>query len=1291
VIKEMSSYHLSSAGKRTVAILVILVIAGIARAVGAAPSVTTNAATNITSSGGQLNGAVNPNGASTSAYFEYGTTTSYGSQSGPITLSGTSPIGIQATLSSAPPNTTYHYRVVASNSGGPAQGNDASFTTLPASQSPPSATTNAATNITSSGGQLNGTVNPNGASTSAYFEYGTTTSYGSQSGPTTLSGTSPIGIQATLSSAPPNTTYHYRVVASNSGGPVQGNDASFTTLPASQSLPSVTTNAATNITSSGGQLNGTVNPNGASTSAYFEYGTTTSYGSQSGPTTLSGTSPIGIQATLSSAPPNTTYHYRVVASNSGGPVQGNDASFTTQSGGNSTPTPTPTPPNPSLNITSILPSGTQQRDWGQTISYTVSVQDLQGRPVQAASVMINDDLKSQSISAPATDINGKTTYQTSVPVGKSDGTYQMSFQAFSPGYTTSSAMNRQVQVQHVTATPTVQIISPAGGENWQIGTMQTLSATLTGSVTAVHFAYSAPGTSTWTTINAKPAIPSGNMAAINWPIAQTVASGYRIQVTVDYNGGSISAESAQFNITDPPPSQTCNLRSVPKDFQTCYDMWKLGIRQAQESPRAICSNGGCIFGPTYHGYNEDGESIADSGCFLVSLSMVLRAYNFDFDPSQLNDTFVDAGAFTSSTHEINNTSGAKSGIAAATANVLSFSDDGCPYVSDGEEAFEKFLSSMICNQTPVIVQIGSGDSSHYVVVVGQDEVGFIVNDPGRCPEIVAGKTLHLYKSPQEPNDTKPPFRARGYLVRVNHPANRALKHNSVASSQGLSTVHISVNSVADLMVTDQNGSRTGIDRDASAELHEIPSSGYFVDSNGNDSIEDVSARISSVDLNAPESGIYNIAVLGRLAGPYTVEIHQFDDNGTLTKTSFINGISSVGSLDNYYLVLGGSANLSITSSVSAMSARVGDNVTYTLTVTNSGSSDASAVTLTDTLPPGVSFNSVDGGQYTYDPATRLVTITLDSMSAGATATVILHVEVTAPGTLTNSASVSSVESDTDTSDNTTTVPVIASALPPSVRLANISTRVSVGTGDNAMIGGFIITGTQAKTVLVRGIGPSLAAFGVPGPLADPIIEVHGSAGELLAPNDNWRDDEPDRVQHVIDSGLAPTNDLESAKWGQLNPGNYTVVVRGKGDSAGVGVFEVYDLDQTVDSKLANISTRGFVDTGDNAMIGGTIITGSTPATVLFRAIGPSLTNAGVANALQDPTLELHDGNGTVLDSNDNWQDSANRQAIINTTIPPTDDRESAILESLPPGAYTAIVRGSGNSTGVAVVEAYQLQ
>jgi hypothetical protein len=235
-----------------------------------------------------------------------------------------------------------------------------------------------------------------------------------------------------------------------------------------------------------------------------------------------------------------------------------------------------------------------------------------------------------------------------------------------------------------------------------------------------------------------------------------------------------------------------------------------------------------------------------------------------------------------------------------------------------------------------------------------------------------------------------------------------------------------------------------------------------------------------------------------------------------------------------------------------------------------------------------------------------------------------------------------------------------------------------------MIGGFIITGTQPKTVIVRGIGPSLP---IPGALADPVIEVHGSSGQLLATNDNWNDSLT--RQQIIDSGLAPTNDLESALWGVINPGAYTVVVRGRNDSTGIGLFEVYDLDPMTDSKLGNVATRGFVETGDNVMIGGVIVRGTDPARFLFRAIGPSLTNFGVSSALPDPTLELHDGNGALIAANDNWRTDQEAE-IAGTGLPPSNNLESAIVRELPPGSYTSIVRGINNTTGVALIEAYDL-
>ena len=256
--------------------------------------------------------------------------------------------------------------------------------------------------------------------------------------------------------------------------------------------------------------------------------------------------------------------------------------------------------------------------------------------------------------------------------------------------------------------------------------------------------------------------------------------------------------------------------------------------------------------------------------------------------------------------------------------------------------------------------------------------------------------------------------------------------------------------------------------------------------------------------------------------------------------------------------------------------------------------------------------------------------------------------------------------------------------PPPPNLANISTRLSVGTGDNVLIGGFIITGTGDKNVIVRALGPSLSAQNVPGALVDPVLELHDNTGATIATNDNWKDTQETEIEATT---IPPTDEHESAIVRRLTPGNYTAIVRGKNNGTGVGLVEAYGLDGT--AKVANISTRGLVQTGDNVMIGGFIILNTgVPANILVRAIGPSL--SGVANAMSDPTLELHDVNGALVASNDNWQDTQ-KSEIEATTIPPTDSRESAIFASLASGNYTAIVRGQNNSTGVALVEAYNIQ
>lgn len=262
-------------------------------------------------------------------------------------------------------------------------------------------------------------------------------------------------------------------------------------------------------------------------------------------------------------------------------------------------------------------------------------------------------------------------------------------------------------------------------------------------------------------------------------------------------------------------------------------------------------------------------------------------------------------------------------------------------------------------------------------------------------------------------------------------------------------------------------------------------------------------------------------------------------------------------------------------------------------------------------------------------------------------------------------------------------PTITPGGTPAV-FGNISTRLRVETGDNALIGGFIVTGTQPKKAIVRAIGPSLAAF-FPDALLDPTLELRNSSGGVIASNDNWRSSQE---AEITATGVQPTSDMESAIIAMLPANNaaYTAIVRGVADGTGIGVVEAYDLDRAVDSKLANISTRGLVQTGNNVLIGGLIVQGQSPLRVILRAIGPSLTISG---ALADPVLELHDGNGALMALNDNWRTDQEPE-IIATTIPPTNDFEAAIVRDLAPGSYTAIVRGANETTGIAVVEAYAL-
>jgi hypothetical protein len=238
-----------------------------------------------------------------------------------------------------------------------------------------------------------------------------------------------------------------------------------------------------------------------------------------------------------------------------------------------------------------------------------------------------------------------------------------------------------------------------------------------------------------------------------------------------------------------------------------------------------------------------------------------------------------------------------------------------------------------------------------------------------------------------------------------------------------------------------------------------------------------------------------------------------------------------------------------------------------------------------------------------------------------------------------------------------------------------------------LIAGFIISGTQSKRVAVRGLGPSLANSGIAGALADPILELRDSSGVLLLQNDDWQDTAI--FEQLSALGLGLPNPKESGFVATLPPGaSYTAILAGKNGGTGVGLVEVYDVDQTADSKLVNLSTRGLVQTGENVLIAGTILSGQASQQVLLRGMGPSL---NVAGQMADPTLELRNANGGLISANDNWRDNQ-EVGIFGTGLAPGNNSESAILVTLPAdgAAYTAILRGKNNTTGVGLVEIYRL-
>lgn len=394
-------------------------------------------------------------------------------------------------------------------------------------------------------------------------------------------------------------------------------------------------------------------------------------------------------------------------------------------------------------------------------------------------------------------------------------------------------------------------------------------------------------------------------------------------------------------------------------------------------------------------------------------------------------------------------------------------------------------------------------------------------------------------------------------------------------------------------------------------------------------------------------------------------------NGLISGTPTVEGSSAVGLtvMDGQFTTTGilqltftADPARPVITSPTLVSLVPGEFFSYTITAPSSvGTFDPPIFSILGNLPQGLTFNAATG------TISGVVSPSQPNLAGG---TLLGSIQLFATNT-----------------QGTSTLPL--TFLRQSGGVVNLSTRLQVGTNENVLIGGFIVQGNAPKVVIIRAIGPST---GIPGALQDPTLEMHDSANHVVM-NDNWRETQQDII---VATTIPPANDLESAIVIGLDPGNYTAIVAGKNGTTGIGLVEVYDLgtaslDLSGVARLAQISTRGFVNTGNNVMIGGFIIRASTTS-IIARAIGPSLTQFGIANALSDPALEVRDGNGSLLVSNNNWQDDPKQAAQLTAAgLAPLSPLESGIASMLPPGPYTAIVSGNSGATGVALVEVYALE
>ena len=590
------------------------------------------------------------------------------------------------------------------------------------------------------------------------------------------------------------------------------------------------------------------------------------------------------------------------------------------------------------------------------------------------------------------------------------------------------------------ATPTVTVTSPTGGENWTIGSNQTVTSTSTGSILSYHFEFSTNNGSTWQAMGDHPdVVSSDNSVFLQWTVPNQPSSQCRARVTANYFGGSVSGSSpntftiAPVEIGDCPRIVPCQSQlgagNVTGDDN--YDSYRLGVIQRIMGD-AVCSPGFSRDGP-----NPQGESIRDGGCFLTAFSMLMKFWAPQFaaiTPPDLNAIFVNNNVFDGD--NIDSTSAANYFHTATTLVWRDYSGMHS-YDPNDPEPFNQYLMETVCgpNGVPVVVQF----PNHFVVVTGHNADGFQINDPGRCP-VHCSEHLYLYT-----NTTSLwglPTQVRGILVPADHPI---LLSKNRGGTNLPGPVRFAVDTNAEILVIDPSGNRTGYDPVSGAILAQIPRSSHFVDFSGDAVTEQQPvASIHTVSIGESPEGIYEVQVIGQNDGLFELEGSQSLTAGYTI--SAVLGSTHSGSVTPYLFQVGGSADLSATSSASANSVNIGDVLTYTMTATNSGST-ATGVTLIDSLPAGLSLVSVDGALYRYDDTNKTITIALENMAAGAseTVTIVVVVAPIASGTLTNTAVVSSMETDINPADNSTSTNVTVTG--PTLSVVSRKTHGSAGDFD----------------------------------------------------------------------------------------------------------------------------------------------------------------------------------------------------------------------------------------------------